>query len=209
MPPGPRTTPIDTGGRSRARRGPKPAADRERALELARQRVLQREPFDVRAIAAELGLGRTTLYRWFGSREALLGEVLWTLARDTMTAAYDGAHGQGATRLRAASEQFIRQTSSFEPLLHLLRGDPQGTVSVLMTPVGGVQDRLVDLFVQFVEHERRRGSYRPAMDARGLAFLVVQVGMGFLFGSALMALPPDVDRAVAATAALITLEAPA
>ncbi len=169
--------------------------------------MLEREPFDVRAIAEELELGRTTLYRWFGPRETLLGEVLWTLARDTMTRAYDGAHGRGAARLRAASEQFIRETTAFEPLLHLLRTDPQGTVSVLMTPAGGVQDRLVDLFAQLVEHERRLGEYRPAMEAHALAYLVVQVGMGFMFGSALLALPPDIDRAVAATSAMVMLEA--
>lgn len=36
------------------------------------------------AIADELGINRVTLYRWVGSREQLLVEVVWALARRTL-----------------------------------------------------------------------------------------------------------------------------
>ena len=38
-------------------------------LAAAMHRYLRGERIDVQAIATELGLGRTTIYRWFGSRE--------------------------------------------------------------------------------------------------------------------------------------------
>jgi AcrR family transcriptional regulator len=44
------------------------------------RRYLRGERIDVQAVAAELSLGRTTIYRWFGSRENLIGEVLVTAA---------------------------------------------------------------------------------------------------------------------------------
>ena len=58
------------------RAGRRPAATRDDVVDTALDRYLRGHRVDVRAIAAELGLGRTTIYRWFGSRDVLLGEVL-------------------------------------------------------------------------------------------------------------------------------------
>ena len=58
------------------RRGRPAAASRDDVLALAMHRYLRGRRVDVQAIAAELGLGRTTIYRWFGSREELIGEIL-------------------------------------------------------------------------------------------------------------------------------------
>ena len=45
---------------------------------LARVSELYREGLrvDITVVASRLGLGRATIYRWFGSRESLLGEVI-------------------------------------------------------------------------------------------------------------------------------------
>src|SRR3954467_3660226 len=42
---------------------------------------------DMQALAAELEIGRTTLYRKAGHRDRLLGEVLWYIARRLMAQA--------------------------------------------------------------------------------------------------------------------------
>src|SRR5881227_278929 len=57
-------------------RGRPPAASRGDVLALAMHRYLRGRRIDVHAIAGELGLGRTTIYRWFGSRDELIGETL-------------------------------------------------------------------------------------------------------------------------------------
>jgi AcrR family transcriptional regulator len=48
----------------------------EQMLELAMRRYLRGARVDVTALAAELGLGRATIHRWFASRDDLIGEVL-------------------------------------------------------------------------------------------------------------------------------------
>jgi AcrR family transcriptional regulator len=53
----------------------------------------------VQAIAAELGLGRTTIYRWFASRDGLLGEVLY-LAAEPEAALRIITSGSGAVQPR-------------------------------------------------------------------------------------------------------------
>src|SRR4051812_12226684 len=50
------------------------------AFLLARRKFLAAERIDMSALADELGVNRVTLYRWVGSREQLLVEVVWSLA---------------------------------------------------------------------------------------------------------------------------------
>src|SRR5919199_991299 len=60
------------------------AARRPTALDAfrrARRRFLAPERLDMSALADELGVNRVTLYRWFGSRDRFLVEVIWSLAR--------------------------------------------------------------------------------------------------------------------------------
>jgi AcrR family transcriptional regulator len=54
------------------------------AVLLARRRFQAAERIDMGAIAQELGVNRVTLYRWVGSRDRLLVEVLWSLADATL-----------------------------------------------------------------------------------------------------------------------------
>jgi AcrR family transcriptional regulator len=73
------------------RRGRPAAASREDVLEAATNRYLRGHRVDVQAIAAELGLGRTTIYRWFGSREGLIGDVLVSVTKPLLAEARAGA----------------------------------------------------------------------------------------------------------------------
>ena len=66
----------------------------------ALHRYLRGRRIDVQAIAVELGLGRTTeIYRWFGSREELIGEVLVRAAEPLLDAARRAARGRGGAAL--------------------------------------------------------------------------------------------------------------
>jgi AcrR family transcriptional regulator len=76
-------------------RGRPANASREDVLALATRRYLRGRRVDVQAIAGELGLGRTTIYRWFGSRDELIGEVLVRAAEPLLERARAGARGTG------------------------------------------------------------------------------------------------------------------
>jgi len=66
-----------TEGPSRSRRRGRPAtASRDDVLAAVTELYLEGQRVDITVVAARLGLGRATIYRWFGSREALLGEVI-------------------------------------------------------------------------------------------------------------------------------------
>src|SRR4051812_20062816 len=75
--------------------GRPPAASREEVMAAAMHRYLRGQRVDVRAIAGELGLGRATIYRWFGSREQLIGEVLFAAAKPLLDDARVSARRRG------------------------------------------------------------------------------------------------------------------
>src|SRR3954452_19020793 len=82
------------------------AASREDVLEAAMYRYLRGRRVDVQAIAAELGLGRGTIYRWFGSREQLIGEVVARAAEPVLKEARREARGQGGRMLLDTFDRF-------------------------------------------------------------------------------------------------------
>src|SRR5256885_16915165 len=62
---------------------PTPAA----AFHAARRMFLKGRRVDMRALAAELGISRPTLYRWTGPRERQLSDVTWPLPEATFQTA--------------------------------------------------------------------------------------------------------------------------
>src|SRR3954470_22493509 len=89
-------------------RGRPAAASRQAVLDAATQRYLRGQRIDVQAIAAELGLGRATIYRWFGTREELIGEVLVRAAEPLLTEARASASGKGGAALLDTFDRFNR-----------------------------------------------------------------------------------------------------
>src|SRR3954471_15826903 len=89
------------------------ATDRRRptpldAFRLARRKFRAAERIDMTALAEELGVNRVTLYRWVGSREQLLVEVVWTLARRALDQAEADVHAPpGAERIAGIVTRFL------------------------------------------------------------------------------------------------------
>src|SRR5688572_9771256 len=92
------------------------AASREDVQRAAAARYLAGERVDVQAIAAELGLGRTTIYRWFGSREQLIGDVLNRLTDRALEDARNGTKGKGAPGLLETFHRYNRGVADAPPL---------------------------------------------------------------------------------------------
>src|SRR3954469_2731705 len=89
-------------------RGRPAAASRQDVIDAAMARYLRGRRIDVQAIATELGLGRVTIYRWFGSREELVGDVLVRAAEPLLAQSRSGAKGRGARLLLDTFDRFNR-----------------------------------------------------------------------------------------------------
>ena len=166
------------------------------ALRLARRRWLAGERIDMGALAAELGISRATLYSWVGSRERLIGEVLWSFAENGLAQARAAARGSGADYIVDVVERFARLNATFEPLRRFVEQDPELALRVLTSKNGPVQSRMIDVAKELLSEQVDAGRLTPALDVDTLAYLMVRVNESFLYSDVITGSDPDVDKGV-------------
>jgi AcrR family transcriptional regulator len=184
------------------RRGRPPAASREDVLAAALERYLHGRRIDVQAIAAELGLGRTTVYRWFGSREGLVGETVAQAAEPLFDRARADGTGTGGNALLDTFDRINRGLEAAPALRSFLDLERNG-LRILTSSSGIVHRRAVAKIQGFVEDEVRAGTYRPPVDPATLAYAIVRLAEAFLFNDVTAALRGDVERLREIEAALL------
>src|SRR3954447_10825403 len=180
-------------------RGRPAAATREEVLDAATARYLRGRRIDVQALAAELGLGRTTVYRWFGSREALIGEVLWRTAVPLLDQARDGARGSGGEALLDTFDRFNRSLAEAPALLAFVESERDAALRIITSGAGIVQPRMVARIAELIDAE----DYDPPVEVETLAYAIVRLAEAFLFNEAAAGMRGDVDRLRAVEAALL------
>src|SRR3954454_19547384 len=141
-------------------RGRPAAASRQDVLDAATRRYLRGQRIDVQAIATELGLGRVTIYRWFGSREELVGEVLVRAAEPLLAEARAGAKGRGPRLLLDTFDRFNRGLAG-APALRTFVESERDAARILTSVAGPVQPRIVAMITALIEDEVGKGTYEP------------------------------------------------
>lgn len=152
--------------------------------QLARRDWLSGERIDIGALAARLDIGRATAFRWVGSRDLLLGEILWSLCDELMTATAARQRGRGAQRVAAICESAIRALVAFEPLRRFVRSDPEYAVRLLTSKLGPVQARAIERVRDLLQYETDRGALSPPLPIDTLAYLIVRLCESFIYAEA-------------------------
>jgi AcrR family transcriptional regulator len=171
-------------------------------------RYLRGERIDVQAIAAELGLGRTTIYRWFGSRDSLIGEVLVRAGEPLLERARAGARGTGAAALLDTLDRFNRSLAEARPLRGFVEHEREAALRIITSSAGKVQPWVVGAIADLITQEVRAGTYRPAIEPATLAYAIVRLGEAFLYNDAVGSMRGDVDRLREVQAAMFGWERP-
>jgi AcrR family transcriptional regulator len=186
--------PVPEPESERARRGRPAAATPADVLELALARYLRGERIDVRAIAAEAGIGRTTVYRWFGSREALLGSVVARAAEDLLESIDTGLRGRGVERLIELFDRFNRALADAPALHSLLADEREAALRIITSSEGLVTPRVVERIGAVIAREVDAGAYEPPVEIATLALAIVRLAEAFIFNDARAGIRGEVDR---------------
>jgi AcrR family transcriptional regulator len=187
---------------STRRRGRPPAASREDVLAAALHRYLRGRRIDVQAIAAELGLGRATIYRWFGSREDLIGEVLVQAADPLLDEARARARGRGGRALLDTFDRFNRSLANAPALRQFVEQERDAALRIIISGAR-VQPHFVARITALIEEEARAGRYDPPVDPSTLGYAIVRLAEAFIFNDAVAGMRGDVDRLREVEAALL------
>lgn len=185
------------------RRGRPAAATPEDVLDAALHHYLRGRRVDLQAIASELGVGRTTIYRWFGSRERVLGEVVARAAEAVLEDIRTHARGAGAPRLLEIFDRFNRALADAPALRAFLEQERETAIRIITSSGGVVNPRMVDRIREIVDAEVSTGEYAAPLETETLAYAIVKLAEAFIFNDAVAGIRGDVDRLRAVEAAIL------
>jgi AcrR family transcriptional regulator len=169
------------------------------------RRYLRGERIDVQAIAGELGLGRATIYRWFGSREGLIGEVLAAAAEPLLREARSSARGRGGAALLDTFDRLNRSLAAAPALRWFVESEREAALRIIMSGASAVQPRMVEMIAEVIEEEVRAGRYEPPVSVETLAYSIVKLAEAFLFSDTVAGIRGDVERLREVEAALLAV----
>jgi AcrR family transcriptional regulator len=176
-------------------------------VDAALHRYLRGRRVDVRAIAAELGLGRATIYRWFGARETLIGEVIVLASEPVLLAARSGARGRGGQALLDTFDRFNRALADAPALRQFVEAERETALRIITSRGGVVQPRIVEMITDLIHDEARAGRYEPPVEPSTLGYAIVRLAEAFLFNDAALGSRGDLDRLRDVEAALLNVPA--
>ena len=183
------------------------AASREDVIEAGLYRYLRGRRVDVQAVAAEIGVGRATVYRWFGSRDNLIGEVVIRATEPVLAEARAGLEGRGGPGLLDTFDRFNRALADAPALRAFVEQERDAALRLIASGAGIVQPRIVELITGLIIEEVEAGTYEPPVEPAILAYAIVKLAQAFLFNDAVAGVRGDVDRLREVEAALLGVPA--
>ncbi len=171
----------------------RPGADD--ALRLARARFLSPERLDMSALADELGVNRVTLYRWVGSRDRLLVEVVWSLAYDTLARIEHDVSTRGAERVVEVVGRFVDTIITNPGMRRWLAEEGEHAMRLLTRHDTEFQPRLIAAIELLLEAEVDSGQLDVPVDVHELAYVIVRLIESYTYMGLITGEPPDVGRA--------------
>jgi AcrR family transcriptional regulator len=169
----------------------------------ASAQYLSGQRVDVSVIARRLGLGRATIYRWFGSRERLLGEVIADELEALIARQRRAVTQRGVEGLLEVFDRINRALARATALRRFLEQEPAGALRLLTSSDGLVQPRAVACVTAMIETEASSGAYEPTADPETLAYAIVRLAEAFLYNDAAAGIRGDHARLRDVQAALL------
>lgn len=165
------------------------------AFRLARRRFLEGGRVDMSSLASELGVNRVTLYRWVGSREKLLVEVLWSLAAPTLERERARTRKRGAPRVVQIISHFIAAVLANPGMSRFLAEEGELAMRLLTWRDAGFQPRLIEAVEELLREEVARGALDLPVDLHDVAYTIVRIIESYVYLDRITGEEPDAARA--------------
>ncbi|WP_280249829.1 QsdR family transcriptional regulator [Nocardia abscessus] len=194
---------IDSSQRTTRPPGRPASATREQVIELARRAFLSGERVDIQAIAGQLGLSRASVYRWFGSRDGVLGAVLAGEFEALLSRADARRRSTGGRRILDVLYRVNRWMTDNEPFRRYFENEPLSGLRILTSSDGPVQPLVVGTVRELIVRATEEDGYDPPLEPALLAYALVRLGEAFLYNDNVAGIRGDVDRLHEVQAALL------
>jgi AcrR family transcriptional regulator len=165
------------------------------AFLLARRKFQAAERIDMSALADELGVNRVTLYRWVGSREQLLVEVVWSLGERTLEKVDRGVRATGAERVVRVVTRFLDDVISNAGMRRWLADEGELAMRLLTRHDTDFQPRLIRAIEEILREESDAGRLSLPVDLHEVAYVIVRLIESYTYLDLITGEQPDARRA--------------
>lgn len=176
---------------------------REDAIRRARRTFLDGRRLDMRSLAADLGVNRVTLYRWVGSRERLLSEILWSMSQRFFDEELARRQAGPGSRVPHLLTRFMRHVLANRGMRRFLDEESDYAMRLLTLRSGGFQPRFVALVRELLEEDVAAGRLVTTVPVEDLAYTAVRIVESYVHLRVITGDPPDADRAGRVLSALL------
>jgi len=176
------------------------------AFRHARRTFLDGDRVDMQALARTLNVDRATLYRWVGSREQLLTEILWSLIEPTITKLRQNASGSiavGQSPAAAVITGSVRQVIANTGMQRFLDREGDLALRLLTTRATDFESRLTTLISELLDEEASAGRFNPTIPREDLPYVLVRIMESYIYLGLITGEHPDPDRAARVINALL------
>ncbi|MCB0857515.1 MAG: hypothetical protein KDB57_05265 [Solirubrobacterales bacterium] len=168
-----------------------------RALRLGISTFMARERIDMSAMARQLDINRATLYRWVGSREQFLAEMIWQLTISSLHRLERQIRSTGPDRVIDITIEFAAQVIDNPGMKHWLATEGESAMALLTRSEAGYQPRLIGWVEESIDGQVESGYMRlpEGVESHDLAYVIERVMAGFIYLDLITGEQPDAKRA--------------
>jgi AcrR family transcriptional regulator len=165
------------------------------AFERARQFLRDGRKLDMSELADEVGVGRSTLYRWTGGRDELLADAAWAELGEALEDLVRETAGQGVDYLERVANLYFEVLSGSPGLRAFFANEGDHGIRLVTAPGGRFRPRMVAAVRAIIEAQVETGNYRAPDDPQVLADGIISLGERFFYHGGDADLNPDPETA--------------
>jgi AcrR family transcriptional regulator len=174
------------------------------AFRIARAWLIAGRRIGMQELARELGVSRATLFRWVGSRDDLLSQVIWSLTAAALAQAERDVSGSvDGKRVAEVMERFCEQAIDSEFFGTFVHREPERALRLLTTKAQPFQGSMVSAVEQMLLREIDSGALEPPMGSHDLAYLIVRITESYIYSDLITGEAPDASKVGQALKALL------
>ena len=158
-------------------------------------------------LADELGVNRVTLYRWFGSRDDFIVEVVWSLALRTFDYVEEKVDARGAERIVAVVTGFLDTIITNPGMRRWLSEDGEHAMRLLTGRRTEFQQRIIGEIQRRLEEEAQASRLELPVDLHELAYVIVRLIESYTYLDLITGEQPEARRAEPILRMLLRVEA--
>lgn len=164
-------------------------------LRLARRQWLKGEKINIDGLAKESGLSRVTIYRWVGSKDFLMGEVLWSAFEPAVKKVMSETPGTGLEHILEVHRRLMAIILSFPPMQRFILDDPAYAMRIVSTDASCVIERMIQVTADHLSDQAANGHIELPAPAREIAELIIRINSAIMYGDILSGRSPAIEQA--------------